>query len=58
MSAKIESGVRKLTSVQSGVLITPGATAVTRIPNRDSRDPRLRTNPEIPCFEAMYYQMN
>ena len=51
-------GVKKLTSVQSGVLITPGATAVTRIPNRDSRGPRLRTNPEIPYFDAMYYQMD
>lgn len=36
--------------------MTPGATAVTRIPNRDSSGPRLRTNPETPYLEAMYYR--
>jgi hypothetical protein len=42
------------TSVQIGVLITPGATAVTRIPNLDSKGARHRTNPETACLEAMY----
>jgi hypothetical protein len=44
-----------LTSVHNGVLITPGATAVTRIPTRASNGARQRTNPEMPYFEAMYY---
>jgi len=43
-----------LTSVQSGVLITPGATAVTRILYRASRGAKDLTNPEMACLDALY----
>ena len=37
-----------------GVFITPGATAVTRIPNLLSSDASERTKPLMPCFAALY----
>lgn len=41
-------------SVHNGVLITPGATPLTRMPRRGSKGPRLRMNPFMACLEAMY----
>jgi hypothetical protein len=34
--------------------MTPGATAVTRIPNLDSKGASDLTNPEIACLDAIY----
>jgi hypothetical protein len=42
-------------SVQRGVFMTPGATAVTRMPSSGSRRARERTKPEMAYLEAMYY---
>ncbi len=41
-------------SVHNGVLMIPGATAVTLMPRRASRGARDRTKPLMACLEAQY----